>query len=225
MSKKANTTLIGIFVIGALALALIMLVLFGSGRFFRKTHRYILYFAGDVNGLNIGAPVKFKGVTIGEVTKILIRFDQNNDDVHIPVIIEIDEQTIRNAGLQIDYKNRNFMKNAVKEGLRGQLATQSMVTGLLYIHLDFHEDQPAHWISQSKEVEEIPTIPTSFEEAREVFKQAMAVFDPQSPLLYQMRKTLEEVADAARSVHTLTDYLERNPNAVLTGRSLKRSQP
>ncbi len=224
MSKQASTTLIGAFVIGGLALAVALLLIFGSGKIFRKTHPFILYFAGNVNGLNIGAPVKFKGVNIGEVTKVLIRFDQPSSDIHVPVIIEMDEKKMRDSGIQETHlRDPNFMKNTIEEGLRAQLATQSMVTGLLYISLDFKPDKPAHFVGEStQKYQEIPTIPTSMEEAQTIIKRSLNVLDPESPLMVQMQKTLEEIGDTARSVRILTDYLDRNPSAVLTGRSPER---
>jgi paraquat-inducible protein B len=60
MSKKVSPTLIGAFVVGALALLIVAVIAFGSGQLFPKTQEFVLYFDGSVNGLRIGAPVKFK---------------------------------------------------------------------------------------------------------------------------------------------------------------------
>ncbi len=65
MSKKISPTLIGGFVLGALALLVIAVIAFGSGRLFRQTKEFVAYFDGNVNGLHIGAPVKFRGVEVG----------------------------------------------------------------------------------------------------------------------------------------------------------------
>jgi paraquat-inducible protein B len=75
MSKPANKTIIGIFVVGAIALAVVALVVLGSGKFFKKTFRAVCYFEGSVGGLNIGAPVIFRGVKIGSVANVILRFD------------------------------------------------------------------------------------------------------------------------------------------------------
>lgn len=90
MSQKASPTLIGVFIIAAIALAVVTVILFGSGRLFSKTEDFILYFEDSVNGLEVGAPVKFKGVRVGQVKRIAIRFDQDDDSPHVPVLIEID---------------------------------------------------------------------------------------------------------------------------------------
>ena len=69
MNKKISPTLIGAFVIGAVALLVIAVIVFGSGRLFRQTREFVLYFDNSVNGLRVGAPVKFKGVEVGSVKR------------------------------------------------------------------------------------------------------------------------------------------------------------
>ena len=69
MSKQANKKAIGAFVLAALVLAVAAIVIFGSGKFFVKQDQYVAYFQGSVKGLRVGAPVVFRGVKIGEVTK------------------------------------------------------------------------------------------------------------------------------------------------------------
>ena len=76
MNKKISPTLMGAFVVGALALLVIAIIALGSGRLFRKTYEFVLFFQGSVNGLNVGAPVKYKGVEIGSVTDILLQLEK-----------------------------------------------------------------------------------------------------------------------------------------------------
>src|SRR5512136_3377298 len=90
MSKQANKTVIGIFVVGAIALVVIAIVVLGSGKFFRKTFKAVCYFEGSVGGLNIGAPVVFRGVKIGSVTDIVLRTNLEKLTFTIPVYIEIE---------------------------------------------------------------------------------------------------------------------------------------
>ena len=70
MTSPVNKSLIGAFVVGALALAVVGILALGSGSLFRESNRYVLYFSGSVKGLGLGAPVQLKGVTIGKVTAI-----------------------------------------------------------------------------------------------------------------------------------------------------------
>src|SRR5678815_2116458 len=73
MSKKANPTFIGLFFAIGLALGLAALLVFSSRSLFHPQEKSILYFDATLKGLNPGAPVKFRGVTIGSVVEILIR--------------------------------------------------------------------------------------------------------------------------------------------------------
>ncbi len=61
MGKKTSTTAIGAFVIGAIALTVISVIVFGSGKLFATTVPCVFYFKGSVQGLSVGSPVKFKG--------------------------------------------------------------------------------------------------------------------------------------------------------------------
>ena len=98
MNKKISPTLIGGFVVGALALLVIAVIAFGSGQLFRKTREFVLYFDSSVNGLRIGAPVKFRGVEIGSVKDIRFQLDEDTQVNKIPVIIEIDLEKLTSRG-------------------------------------------------------------------------------------------------------------------------------
>jgi paraquat-inducible protein B len=65
VNKKISPTMIGAFVVSAVALIVIAILIFGSGRLFRQSRAFVLYFYNSVNGLRVGAPVKFKGGEIG----------------------------------------------------------------------------------------------------------------------------------------------------------------
>src|SRR4026207_1228803 len=133
MNKKISPTLIGGFVVGAVALLVIAVIAFGSGRLFRETKEFVLYFDGTVNGLHIGAPVKFKGVEIGSVKNILLQLDSDTTVNKIPVIIEIDRKKLsaRGAAGVIAQEREAFHRAVVEQSLRAQLRTESMVTGVL----------------------------------------------------------------------------------------------
>src|SRR6266481_2035144 len=140
MGKRVNPALIGAFVLGAIGLIVTAVVIFGSGRLFRKSHEFVIYFGGDINGLRVGAQVKFKGVEIGQVKKIRLRLEQDVNrqngtlkaDVRIPVIIELDEEKIlAHGGSAVDLSDPHTVPNLIREGLRAQLGSDSFVTGPL----------------------------------------------------------------------------------------------
>jgi paraquat-inducible protein B len=329
MNKKISPTLIGAFVLGAVALLVVAVIIFGSGKLFRKTKEFVIYFDTSVNGLNIGAPVKFKGVEIGAVKDIALQIERDTQVTKIPVIIEIDLEklTSRGASGTIAEDEETFRQAIYSRGLRGQLLTESLVTGLLYVGLDFFPGTPVHLVQQSDERHrylEIPTTPTTLEQAqdavtriitkieeidfksliaslegtvgginqlvnapelkstlraleratpkldeaiagftkltttigndvtrlsenlqqtstaaREAMVQAdlalkqtdialkeaqvamtnvRAISDPESPPFYEMTRSLREVAAAARSLRLLTNFIERNPRALVFGK-------
>jgi paraquat-inducible protein B len=81
MGKRVRPALVGAFVLGGLALAVLTIVLIGSGRWFQEKTELVLYFSSDVNGLRIGAPVKFRGVEIGAVTRIMLNLGGSQQSV------------------------------------------------------------------------------------------------------------------------------------------------
>ena len=148
MSKPANKTLIGVFVIGAIVLAIIAVIIFGSGKFFAEKMPLVMYFEGSVAGLNVGSPVMFKGVKVGVVKDIVLRFDSNNISFLIPVYAELDPKRFHVIGKIAD--ETELDKELIKRGLRARLELQSMVTGQLMVDLDFYPDKPAKLVGLDK---------------------------------------------------------------------------
>jgi len=172
MSKPANKTMIGIFVVGAVVLAVTAIVLFGSGKFFRKTEPWLTFFGGSVRGLTVGSPVVFRGVHIGQVTDIIVGFDATKLEILIPVLFEVDPEKFRDIGPDVRTSSVEMRKALISRGLRTQLQMQSLVTGQLLINLDFYPDTPAKLIGMDRfevkmKVEdrwEIPSVPTPLQE-------------------------------------------------------------
>jgi paraquat-inducible protein B len=178
MNKKISPALIGAFVLGATALIVIAILVFGSGRLFRNTREFVLYFDGSVNGLRVGAPVKIKGVEIGSVKDIRLQLDQGAELNKIPVIVEIDLEkltsrgSVRAAAAAMDRKT--LQKVVVDRGLRGQLEMESLVTGLLYVSFDFFPGTPINLVQKANadnKYPEIPTVPTAFQQAKDAVTQ------------------------------------------------------
>ena len=94
MSQKPNPVSIGLFIVIGVALGVTGLLLFSSSKLFTKTLDCVIYFDQSLNGLNVGAPVKIRGVTIGSVKRVMVRFNQATNDYAMPVIIELEEKLI-----------------------------------------------------------------------------------------------------------------------------------
>lgn len=167
MSKPVNKKMIGIFVVIAIGLVIAAVLILGSGKFFKKYTKYVMYFQGSVKGLAVGAPVDFRGVKIGTVSEIKMTFNPKELSFTIPVYVDIDPSSVEVVGStvvdpRIGYRER--VREMVKRGLRAQLATQSFVTGQLMVSFDFFPDTPAKFIGADSRYPEVPTIPTTLEQ-------------------------------------------------------------
>ncbi|HVN63523.1 MAG TPA: MlaD family protein [Candidatus Binataceae bacterium] len=207
MGKKVNPAVVGMFVLGALGLMVLSIALFGSGRLFRRAHRYVIFFSGSVNGLRKGAPVKFKGVEIGEVSQIRLRLEETTSaqqirstEVRIPVVIELDEEKIsKHGGTQIDLDNPMTIPNLIGEGLRAQLGMDSFVTGLLYVSLDIEPGTPVRMYGPPvMGIQEIPSIPTTLEEAQSVATRIIERLDK-----VDFPKVIANLTDTLNSIQQL----------------------
>ena len=157
MSMRAHPAAIGAFVVGAVALLLVALLVWGGTDLFRTKLEYVLFFDADVTGLNKGAPVLGRGVKIGEVTDIQIRWGTQL----VAVYITLDPQAVKGTA---EAGPRRATERLVREeGLRAQLRMQSFVTGVLYVALDFRPDTPIVLRGRDEKVPELPTVPTDIE--------------------------------------------------------------
>jgi len=95
MNGKASKTLIGAFVVGAVILIVVGLLVFGGGKFIKKTNNFVLFFESSVKGLNVGAPVLIGGVKIGSVKSINIETNTKTLAFYVPIIIETQRDKIR----------------------------------------------------------------------------------------------------------------------------------
>ncbi len=171
MKKRVSPTLIGAFVLGALGLFIAVVLILGSGKLFLHSRDFVLYFDSSVNGLRVGAPVKFKGVEIGSVKDILLSLGDMRVQ-RIPVVVRVDAEKItKRGGSEKALNDPEIAQALIDQGLRGQLQMESFVTGLLYVGLDFFPDTPAHFVQSPdgrNKYQEIPTIPSVFEQAQDV---------------------------------------------------------
>jgi paraquat-inducible protein B len=245
MKKKVSPVLIGSFVVGAIALIVIAVLILGSGRLFVRYRDFVLYFQGSVNGLRVGAPVKFKGVEIGSVQKILLQLGPDLSVPRIPVIVRVEgEKITKLGGSEAALNDPEVAKALIDQGLRGQLQMESIVTGLLFVNLDFYPDTPANFMQTAPNTSryiEIPTVPSIFEQAQDVASRIVArigEIDFQGMLtaleqtskginsvlaspefkgsLQGLQKTMPKIEEAVVSIRDLAKNVETNMNG-LTG--------
>lgn len=335
MSQSSNKTMIGLFVLGGAALLVAALAAFSSGKLFTKQYQCIMYFESSVSGLNVGSPVLFRGVPIGEVKEIEIKANPSQLKFSIPVVAELTGGRIKFEGIGVNDKGENLaslrkespqelIKTLSEKGLRAQLVTQSFVTGQLAIALDLRPNTPMNLRGDGKIIE-IPTIPSEFDalahkikslplselvaslagaaqgieklvnspevlalpgkldnslttatqlmadikaklddvgrnldqtlksytdlagnldqragtltadtrkslqsldaaviEGKTALNKFQKVMSPESPTVMELNKALAEIAQVARSIRGLSDYLERHPEALIQGKGNSR---
>ena len=327
--------MIGAFVTVMLLLIVGMVMYFGSANFLNRSTQFILFFDQSVNGLLVGSPVKFRGVPVGEVKRIMIRAEgQREDSTAIPVVIEINRSRLENdLGVSRTAFAPESIHESLERGLVAQLNLESVITGQLFVEFSFEpakafsaETHIDH-LNESIDIVEIPTLNSSLDQitadlaqiiadikdldlqelsqninaliisattqlqgldtaaistsitgtaneiqnfiASEQFKQsvdamriafdqvsataqsfnieegpladtidtwsaqitqtldsfdrlsneASALIEPGSDLRHEFESMLRELVRTARSIRLLSEYIERNPNAILTGRS------
>ncbi len=315
-----------------LGLIVAMVMYFGTANFLNRSTHFILFFDQSVNGLKVGSAVKFRGVPVGQVKRIMIRSEgQREDSTAIPVIIEINRSRLENdLGVSSTAFDPHSIQDSLDRGLVAQLNLESFITGQLFVEFSFEPEKleatQTH-LDQVNGIYEIPTLNSSLDQitadiaqiisdfgaldleelnkninstlisatkmlkgidsvaisdsvtgaadeitqfvASEEFKQsvvtirgafdevqntaksfnlsdgplaktidtwtaqitetldsldkltadASSILKPDSNVRYEFESMLRELSRAARSVRLLSEYLERNPNALLTGRS------
>jgi len=162
MSRQASPAVVGGFVIGAVALILIGILSFGGGHLLGERHRFVLNFEESLKGLNIGSPVLFKGVKVGRVCDLIVRYDSHAQRISTPVYIEIENQ-IESIGGESEI-DRTIDQLITERGLRAQLALQSLITGQLAVQLDLNPNTAIRLVRNDPRYPEIPTIQSTIGE-------------------------------------------------------------
>jgi paraquat-inducible protein B len=187
---KRNGLLIGAFVIAALAMIVIGVLWLSGNSLFKKQQEAMIYYKGNATGLYVGAPVGFRGVTIGQVEQIGIQVDRDTLKALVPVRIRLQQDALRfngNANTPID------VPTLVQRGLRARLVAQSFVTGQKSVELDFVPNTPSTLVDAPNPLRpEIPALGERFG----------ALIDQVAEL--PLRDTVQDVRDA---VHDLRDTL------------------
>jgi paraquat-inducible protein B len=162
MRRSANKTLIGAFVAGGIVLCCVAVVLLGGGAFSGVKPSAVAYFDDSVSGLDIGAPIKFRGVTIGKVSQVLLRTaEQAPADYSVPVVMEFAPDLLTRRGLDQALLDKAGLRGSIEKGLRAKLQQQSVITGVLYVELDYFPDTPVRLHDLKGVNAEIPTLPSN----------------------------------------------------------------
>lgn len=162
--RRAHPAWVGGFVVVGLALVVLALVVLGGGKPFTRKERAVMHFGGSVYGLQVGAPVVFRGVRVGSVASVEVFYERASDSFSIPVVVELDGDAV--SGLDGRPADRDVplaLPTLVQRGLTAQLAMQSLLTGLLYVDLDLRPGRPAQLRGTYRGAVEIPTTATGIQ--------------------------------------------------------------
>ncbi|PDO81769.1 intermembrane transport protein PqiB [Kosakonia sacchari] len=176
---------------------------------------YLMFFKDSIRGLQPGAPVEFRGIRLGTVSKVPF-FTEGmrqalNDDYRIPVLIRIEPERLANQ-LGEDPDMSAHLNELLKRGLRGSLKTGNIVTGALYVDLDFYNNAPA--ISGMHEFAGYPIIPTVSGGLAQIQQRLMDTLDkinnlPLNPMIQQATSTLSESQQTLKRLQTTLDNLNK----------------
>jgi len=223
MSKPISPTAIGGFTLGALALLVAGLLIFGGGQTFNSDKAsFVVFFESSLNNLNIGAPVKMQGVKIGEVKDISLQFDDKTGKLFKPVVIEINRSLLAGQGgvaskAMSKDELREHRDRLVAAGYRARLEMQSLLTGLLYVDLDEHPNKPPVFTNlEYKNLLEIPGVPATTEELRDTAEEVVQKLRglPLDQIVQDLASSLREIKtllasdDVQKSKVALTNTLE-----------------
>jgi paraquat-inducible protein B len=196
--QAAKPTIVGAFVLGALALAVGAILFFGGTRVFERTLRAVVFFQGSVAGLDVGAPVTFRGVRVGSVQRVELHLTAEGKAL-IPVTIElVPGQVVLESGQM--RRGEAGLEQLIAAGLRAQLNLQSFVTGQLRVDLDFRPNTPATLVkADTGGLPEIPALPSELERLRQTIEQV----------------PVQELAETAQRSLTAVEHLATRLDAEL----------
>ncbi|MCG6966872.1 MAG: MlaD family protein [Chromatiaceae bacterium] len=181
-------------------------------RRFLQREMWQLAFTGSVRGLLPGAPVELRGIRIGDVRDVQLRLDMNDLETQIPVTIAIEPGRLGIApavGAQdgAQSANRALWDRLVANGLRAQIKTANLLTGALYVDLDFYPDDAPREIVWDEGLPRLPTVPTALDELRGLLTRLARL--PLDRMGDDLGKSLAALHQTMESTNALLQRLDR----------------
>jgi len=238
MKNNVNSLAIGMFVLGAALISVATVIIFGASKFFEDDEIFASKFSETVNGLDVGAPVKFKGVKIGKVERIAITSPRPSDNAKsdredmVLVIYSIDLNLLkRRMRENHNVSGDDWIRAQIREGLRAKLNYQSIVTGMLYVELDYFADpDPNMKLRESPKFLSIPSESSGLSELMRSMQDSIAsisridfaaIFKNANDLIVNLNKKVEAIdaqnlnASAAQTLRSADAFL-RNADGLAT---------
>ena len=202
-----------------------------------ESERYVLYFHESLQGLSVGAPVTMLGLPVGEVTAVGLDYVPETHGIRTRVeIMTYQYRLLRHLGktdvaamkIMSREERHKIMQRLVEEkGLRAQLRTGSLISGQLYVALEYFPDAPKARIDRAKEPPQFPVVPGKMENIELQLKSILAKLDkmPVEEIGKDLKKTLDTLDTTLQSANrTLTRVdAETLPEAKKTLEDLRRA--
>ncbi|CAM3917326.1 Paraquat-inducible protein B [Vibrio aerogenes CECT 7868] len=198
---------------------------------------YLMFFNESIRGLNAGAPVEYRGLRIGTVKKVPFSRARQDYDFHstqIPVLIRIELERIYAARQTLPVERfKNMIRKEFSAGLRAELKTGSLLTGALYIGIDYNEPDKVYKPSFFEGYEIFPTKPGGFTEVQKQFTDLLKKLnhlpldetaDSLNRSLKTLEKSLASFNQATQSVQKLIDKKETQSLPAEVQASLQKIQ-
>ena len=207
--QRQRSVLIGLFIAGTLLLLGAGMLLMGAGALFEHKQRALIYFERSVSGLQVGAPVSFRGVTVGQVERIALQLQGASLTARIAVVIALSDQHLQVAGATAS----PYLRELIAQGLSATLQSQSLVTGQSMIELDVAS--PGVTTAPVREAEGlllIPTVPSDMEVLKDqlsslplaqTLQAAQQALQAMTQLSGEISQTAGHANELIQSAHTL----------------------
>lgn len=176
----------------------------------------LLYFDQSLRGLQPGATVEFRGVAMGEVKSIGVEYNAKSMSVKMPVMIQLYPERIgavfNNSAKNDLQKNADKLEALVNRGLRAQLRSASLLTGQLYIALDFFKDAKPAKVSVENQTIVLPTIQGSLDEMQSQINGILNKLSkvPLDQIGQDLQKTVSGMNATLTNVEALTQRLNND---------------
>ncbi|MGJ3704914.1 intermembrane transport protein PqiB [Variovorax sp. AFSI2.2] len=156
----------------------------------------LMYFNQSLRGLSPGAPVDFRGVVIGEVKSIGVEFDRAEREFRMPVLVQVYPDRLRRRAGESGEESRATQQERLRflteKGLRAQLRNGNLLTGSVYVALDFFPKAPPAKINMDRNPIELPTVANSLDEIQSQVQEIASKLNkvPYEQIAGDLRTTL-----------------------------------
>ena len=183
---------------------------------YTRTLAYTLHFEGSIRGLKVGAPVELRGIPVGKVARIDLEIDEKTNDVRIPVSVVLEPERLGQSSTSDEATDRQFIDHLIRDGLRAQLQTGSLITGQLFVALDFYPTESLVMREDAAGKMELPTIPPTLDQFADTAKALMDKLSnmPLDQISGELVSALKGVKDATDAATTTLDTASQTLSSV-----------